>query len=62
MFPVLGFALAAMITLAAQTSVMAADRIRSGGAEIIVAGSAIFGTKDPGGAVRELREATIQWV
>jgi hypothetical protein len=28
MFPVLGFALAAMITLAAQTSVMAADRIR----------------------------------
>ena len=32
------------------------------GAEIIVAGSAIFGTKDPGAAVRELKEATVQWV
>jgi ribulose-phosphate 3-epimerase len=32
------------------------------GAEIIVAGSAIFGTSDPEAAVRELREATIQWV
>ncbi len=32
------------------------------GAEIIVAGSAIFGTGDPEKAVRELREATVQWV
>lgn len=32
------------------------------GAEIIVAGSAIFSTADPEGAVRELREATVQWV
>ncbi len=32
------------------------------GAEIIVAGSAIFGRADPETAVRELREATVQWV
>jgi ribulose-phosphate 3-epimerase len=32
------------------------------GVEIIVAGSAIFGAADPGAAVRELREATVQWV
>jgi ribulose-phosphate 3-epimerase len=32
------------------------------GAEIIVAGSAIFGAGDPEAAVRELREATVQWV
>ncbi len=32
------------------------------GAEIIVAGSAIFGAPDAGVAVRELREATVQWV
>ena len=32
------------------------------GAEIIVAGTAIFGTPDPAGAVREMREATVQWV
>jgi ribulose-phosphate 3-epimerase len=32
------------------------------GAEIIVAGSAIFGAADPELAVRELREATVQWV
>jgi len=32
------------------------------GAEIIVAGSAIFGTADAEAAVRELREATVQWV
>jgi ribulose-phosphate 3-epimerase len=32
------------------------------GAEIIVAGSAIFGTANPEAAVRELREATVQWV
>jgi ribulose-phosphate 3-epimerase len=32
------------------------------GAEIIVAGSAIFGAVDPEAAVRELREATVQWV
>jgi ribulose-phosphate 3-epimerase len=34
----------------------------SAGAEIIVAGSAIFGAADPEAAVRGLREATIQWV
>ena len=32
------------------------------GVEIIVAGSAIFGAKDPEAAVRGLREATVQWV
>ena len=32
------------------------------GAEIIVAGSAIFGANDPEAAVRGLREATVQWV
>ena len=32
------------------------------GAEIIVAGSAIFGAQNPEAAVRELREATVQWV
>ena len=31
------------------------------GAEIIVAGSAVFGHSDPAQAVRELREATLQW-
>jgi ribulose-phosphate 3-epimerase len=34
----------------------------SAGADIIVAGSAIFSTTDPEGAVRGLREATVQWV
>jgi len=32
------------------------------GAEIIVAGTAIFGTPDPAVAVRELRDATVEWV
>ena len=32
------------------------------GVDIIVSGSAIFGTADPEAAVRELREATVQWV
>jgi ribulose-phosphate 3-epimerase len=32
------------------------------GAEIIVAGSAIFGASDPQVAVRDLREATVEWV
>jgi len=32
------------------------------GAEIIVAGSAVFGGGNPEGAVRGLREATVQWV
>ena len=32
------------------------------GAEIIVAGSAIFGAPDPQVAVRDLREATVEWV
>jgi ribulose-phosphate 3-epimerase len=32
------------------------------GAEIIVAGSAIFGAADPAAAVQGLREATVQWV
>jgi ribulose-phosphate 3-epimerase len=31
------------------------------GAEIIVAGSAVFGHEDPAQSVRELREATLQW-
>lgn len=37
-------------------------RVVAAGAEIIVAGSAIFGKKNPENAVRELREATVQWV
>lgn len=32
------------------------------GAEIIVAGSAVFGAPDPEAAVRGLREATLQWI
>jgi ribulose-phosphate 3-epimerase len=32
------------------------------GAEIIVAGSAIFGAANPEAAVREMREATVEWV
>ena len=32
------------------------------GADIIVAGSAIFGAADPEAAVRKMREATVQWV
>jgi ribulose-phosphate 3-epimerase len=35
--------------------------IAAAGAEIIVAGSAVFGATDPAQAVRELREATLQW-
>ncbi len=37
-------------------------QVVAAGAEIIVAGSAIFGKKNPENAVRELREATVQWV
>jgi ribulose-phosphate 3-epimerase len=35
--------------------------IAAAGAEIIVAGSAIFNESDPAQAVRELRDATMQW-
>jgi ribulose-phosphate 3-epimerase len=38
------------------------ETVVSAGAEIIVAGSAVFGTGDAEAAVRELREATVQWV
>jgi len=38
------------------------QQVVEAGAEIIVAGSAVFGADDPTAAVRELREATIQWV
>jgi ribulose-phosphate 3-epimerase len=38
------------------------ETVVSAGAEIIVAGSAVFGTNDAETAVRELREATVQWV
>lgn len=38
------------------------ESVVAAGAEIIVAGSAIFGTPDAEAAVRELREATVQWV
>jgi ribulose-phosphate 3-epimerase len=34
----------------------------SAGAEIIVAGSAIFGGGDPEAAVRNLKHATLEWV
>jgi ribulose-phosphate 3-epimerase len=36
--------------------------VTSAGAEIIVAGSAIFGAPDPAVALRQLREATVLWV
>ena len=38
------------------------ERIVAAGAEIIVAGSAIFGSGNPEVAARSLREAIIQWV
>jgi ribulose-phosphate 3-epimerase len=38
------------------------ETVVNAGAEIIVAGSAIFGTPDAEAAVKELREATVQWV
>ena len=38
------------------------ESVVAAGAEIIVAGSAIFGKPDTEAAVRELREATVQWV
>jgi ribulose-phosphate 3-epimerase len=38
------------------------SEIASAGAEIIVAGSAVFGASDPAQAVRELLEAAVQWV
>ena len=38
------------------------ETVVAAGAEIIVAGSAIFGKPDAEAAVRELREATVQWV
>ena len=38
------------------------ETVVAAGAEIIVAGSAIFGKPDAEVAVRELREATVQWV
>jgi ribulose-phosphate 3-epimerase len=38
------------------------ETVVGAGAEIIVAGSAIFGTSDPEVAVKELRDATVQWV
>lgn len=36
--------------------------VTGAGAEIIVAGSAIFGTPDPAVALRQMREATVLWV
>jgi ribulose-phosphate 3-epimerase len=38
------------------------EKVVVAGAEIIVAGSAIFGKSDAEAAVKELREATVQWV
>jgi ribulose-phosphate 3-epimerase len=38
------------------------ETVVEAGAEIIVAGSAVFGTGDAEKAVKELRNATIQWV
>jgi ribulose-phosphate 3-epimerase len=38
------------------------NEVANAGAEIIVAGSAVFNTPDPAQAVRDLREATAQWV
>jgi ribulose-phosphate 3-epimerase len=36
--------------------------VAAAGAEIIVSGTAVFGKKDPAAAVRELLDATTQWV
>lgn len=38
------------------------EKVVAAGAEIIVAGSAIFGKPDAEAAVKELRSATVQWV
>ena len=38
------------------------ESVVAAGAEIIVAGSAIFGKSDAAAAVKELRDATVQWV
>jgi ribulose-phosphate 3-epimerase len=38
------------------------EKVVAAGAEIIVAGSAIFGKSDAEAAVRELKNATVQWV
>lgn len=38
------------------------ESVVAAGAEIIVAGSAIFGKSDAEAAVKELRDATVQWV
>jgi ribulose-phosphate 3-epimerase len=38
------------------------ETVVAAGAEIIVAGSAVFGTPDAETAVKELRDATVQWV
>jgi ribulose-phosphate 3-epimerase len=38
------------------------NEVVAAGAEIIVAGSAVFNTPDPAQAVRDLRDATLQWV
>lgn len=38
------------------------ETVVAAGAEIIVAGSAVFGKSDPETAVKELRNATVQWV
>jgi ribulose-phosphate 3-epimerase len=38
------------------------QQVVAAGAEMIVAGSAVFGAEDACAAVRELREATVQWV
>jgi|SRR5437870_43326 len=38
------------------------NEVASAGAEIIVSGTAVFGNDNPEVAVRELQEATVQWV
>jgi ribulose-phosphate 3-epimerase len=38
------------------------EQVVAAGAEIIVAGSAIFGAEDPEAAARKLREVTVEWV
>ncbi len=38
------------------------ETVVEAGVQIIVAGTAIFGAPDPENAVKELRNATIQWV
>lgn len=54
--------LKARIEIDGGVSVENIAEVTGAGAEIIVAGSAIFGAPDPAVALRQMREATVLWV